>query len=52
MTNSALATVILADFVYFQLERFEPASDALEMLEGTVNVYPASAVDLEVADDE
>lgn len=44
----ALATVILSDFVFMQLDRYEPIADALDSLEGTIDVYPASAVDLEV----
>lgn len=44
----ALATIVLEDFIFHQLTRYEPVLDALEKLEGTVDVYPASAVDMEI----
>lgn len=44
----ALVTIVLEDFVFHQLTRYEPVLDALETLEGTVDVYPASAVEMQI----
>lgn len=44
----ALITIILEDFIFMQLDKIEPIADALDQLEGTIDVYPASAVDMEI----
>lgn len=49
MTNEFI-TIVVPDFIYFQLTDIEPVAEALDKIpDGTVGFYPRSAVDLEVS---